>query len=65
MFFGNHSTGRITIAKLYGQILADLGLVSNEEGKESLPKDRGLISDVVVSVIIKNPADFVGRARAR
>ena len=33
VFLGSLGTGKTTFAKLYGQVLADLGLVSNGEGK--------------------------------
>ncbi|KAK3616698.1 hypothetical protein LTR22_026978, partial [Elasticomyces elasticus] len=46
VFIGSPGTGKTTVAKLYGQILADIGLLSTNERKYIL--------------VLKTPADFVG-----
>jgi len=60
IFLGPPGTGKTSVAKLYGQILADIGLLSSGEGKFGTVRTYVKLILIPSQVITKNPADFVG-----
>jgi hypothetical protein len=62
VFLGSPGTGKTTVGKLYGQILADVGMLSNGEGDyRSFVGGIFEIKNLLfLLVVVKNPADFVG-----
>ncbi|KAI5793323.1 P-loop containing nucleoside triphosphate hydrolase protein [Geopyxis carbonaria] len=75
VFFGSPGTGKTTVAKLYGQILADIGLLSNGEVLVKNPTDfigeclgkseaktRAILGATVGKVLIIDEAYMLGPA---
>ena len=52
VFVGSPGTGKTSVAKLYGQILVDLGLLSNGEGNSLIQLEATDISPVMRALII-------------